>query len=151
MPRLRDLAAVGADYATMGPNHTTLRQPILASANGLYSCLEDGPAAKKWQGIDVECASEPPFGIGTTRTVRGLGQRIEQRVLVWEPGKRMCFRYDRASLPLSACAEAYIITPTSDSTCELSWHPRTSERSQATTRPAKRAAAQEPQSSGRVS
>jgi hypothetical protein len=34
----------------------------------------------------------------------------------------MCFRYDRATLPLAAFAEDYIITPTGESTCELSWH-----------------------------
>ena len=122
VPRLRDLAAVGADYATTGPNHNTVRRPIRSSADTLFRRLEDGPANKEWQGIAVEWAAEPPFGVGTTRTIRGLGQTIEQRVLAWEPGRRMCFRNDRATLPLASFAEDYIITPTGSASCELSWH-----------------------------
>ena len=84
MPRLRDLAAVGVDYATTGPNHNTVRRPISSSAETLFRYLEYGPANKEWQGIDVEWTSEPPLGVGTTRTVKGVGQTIEQRVLAWE-------------------------------------------------------------------
>lgn len=122
MPRLRDLAAVGGDYATTGPNHRLVRRLIPTSADSLFRLLEDGPATRQWQGIDVEWTSEPPVGVGATRTVRGMGQTIEESVLAWEPGRRMCLRYDRATLPLAAFAEDYIITPTADSTCELGWH-----------------------------
>mgnify|MGYP001812648732 FL=1 len=122
MPRHRDLAPVGADYATTGPNHNSLHRSIPASRDELFSCLEDGQATKEWQGVDVEWTSRPPRGIGSTRTLKGLGQTVEQSVLAWEPGKRMCFRNDRTTLPLAAFAEDYIITPTSDSACELHWH-----------------------------
>lgn len=122
MPRLRDLAAVDADYATTGPNRRTLHRMIPASADALFRCLGDGPATRKWQNIDVEWTSPPPLGVGSTRTVRGHRQTIEECVLAWEPGKRMCLRYDRATLPLAASAEDYIIRPITDSTCELTWH-----------------------------
>ena len=122
MSRHRDLAPVGADYATTGPNHNTLHRSIPASTDELFSCLKDAQVTKEWQGVDVEWTSPPPLGIGSTRTLKGLGQTIEQSVLAWEPGKRMCFRNDRTTLPLAAFAEDYIITPTTDSTCELRWH-----------------------------
>lgn len=122
MPRPRNLAAVDADYATTGPNHNILHRSIPASANELFSCLEDGQATKEWQGLDAKWTSPPPHGIGSTRTLKGLGQTIEQSVLAWEPGKRMCLRDDRTTLPLTAFAQDYVITPTTDSTCALRWH-----------------------------
>lgn len=122
MPRQRHLVPVDAGYATTGPNHNTLHRSVPASTDELFGCLEDVQATKEWQGLDVESTSRPPHGIGSTRTLKGLGQTIEQSVLAWEPGKRMCFRNDSTTLPLGAFAEDYIITPTSDSTCELRWH-----------------------------
>ncbi len=122
MPRHRDLAPVSADYATTGPNHNSLHRSISVSGDELFSCLEDGQASKQWQGLDAEWTSPPPRGVGSTRTLRGHGQTVEQYVLAWEPGRRLCFRNDRTTLPLAACAEDYIITPTSDSACELRWH-----------------------------
>ena len=121
MSRYRDLAPVGAEYATTGPNQNSLHRSIPASADELFSCLADGQATKEWQGLDVEWTSGPPCGIGSTRILKGAGQTIEQSVLAWEPGKRMCFRNERATLPLAAFAEDYIITPVTDSTCELRW------------------------------
>lgn len=122
MSRHRDLAPVGADYATTGPHHNTLHRSIAASADELFRCLEDGKATKEWQGLDVEWTSRPPLGIGSTRALKGLGQTIEQSVLAWEPGRRMCFRNDRTTLPLAAFAEDYVITPMTASACELHWH-----------------------------
>ena len=122
MPQLRDLAPVGAEYARTGPNHNTLRRSIPASTDELFSCLQDGQATREWQGLDVEWTSRSPLGVGSTRTLTGLGQTIEQSVLAWEPGKRVCLRNDRTTLPLAAFAEDYIITPTTESTCELHWH-----------------------------
>ncbi len=122
MPKLRDLTAVDVDYATTGPNHNTIIQAIPASADALFRCLEDGPAWKEWLSINVEWTSPKPFGVGTTRTVTGSGQRYEETFLAWETGRRMCFRFDRSTLPLSAFAEDYVIVPTGDNTCELNWN-----------------------------
>ena len=54
--------------------------------------------------------------------LEALGQTVEQSALAWEPGKRMCFRNDRTTLPLAAFPEEYRIEPTTDSSCELHWH-----------------------------
>ena len=54
MPKMRELTPVDADFALIGPNQNTLRQPIAVSAATLFKCLADGPAWKEWLGIDVE-------------------------------------------------------------------------------------------------
>ncbi len=121
MHALRELRPVDADFAHTGPNHKTIRQNIPKSADAVFRALEDGPAWKEWLGIDVEWTSPKPFGVGTTRTVRGNGQQIDETFLVWEPGQRMAFRFDRATPPLRAFAEDYVITSTGENSCELAW------------------------------
>lgn len=121
MPKLRDLNAVDGDYATTGPNQNTIKQAIPAPADALFRCLEDAPAWKEWLGIEVDWTSAKPFGVGTTRTVTANGQTIEEYFLAWDPGTRMCFRFDRTTLPLKAFAEDYVIKPTGPESCELHW------------------------------
>lgn len=121
MPKMRELAEVDAGYATTGPNQTTLRQAIPGSADALFRCLEDGPAWKRWLGIEVHWTSPRPFGVGTTRTVKARGNTIEEYFTAWEPGRRMAFRFERTTLPMAAFAEDYVIEATGDNTCELAW------------------------------
>ncbi len=121
MPKLHDLRPVDVDYATTGPNQNTLRERISKPADALFRCLEDAAAWKEWLGIDVEWTSERPFGVGTTRTVKASGQTIDEYFLAWEEGRRMCFRFDRSTMPVTAFAEDYVITPLGDKACELAW------------------------------
>ncbi len=121
MPTPKPCRAVDAEYATHGPNATTLVQAVAAPAGDLFRCLEDGPAWKEWLGIEVEWTSAPPFGVGTTRTATKGKLVIDEYFLLWEAGRRMNFRFDRSSLPVSAFAEDYRVVPTSDDTCELHW------------------------------
>ncbi len=117
VPKLRDLTPVDSTYALKGPNHNSIRLRIEAPADALFRCLEDGPAWKEWLNIDVEWTSPTPFGIGTTRTVTKSGMRIDEYFLVWEPGRRMNFRFD----PVAAFAEDYLIEPLGPDSCELIW------------------------------
>ena len=48
MPKMREMTAVDADYALVGPNQSTLRQQIDVPASTLFNCLADGPAWKEW-------------------------------------------------------------------------------------------------------
>ncbi len=121
MPKLRTLRAVDADYAATGPNTTTLRQAMARPAADLFRCLEDGPAWKEWLGIDVEWTSDPPFGVGTTRTVTRGRVRIDEEFLAWEEGRRMNFHFTRSTLPMAAFAEDYLIEPNGDDHCTLHW------------------------------
>ncbi|MEM7532790.1 MAG: SRPBCC family protein [Chloroflexota bacterium] len=121
MPKLRKMNAVDADYPFSGPNSTTIRQVINKPARSVFTSLEDGPAWKEWLGIDVEWTSDKPFGVGTTRTVTANGQQFDEYFVVWEEPLRMGFYFERGTLPLSAFAEDYTLTPLSDSSCELAW------------------------------
>lgn len=46
---------------------------------------------------------------------------MDEVFTAWETGRRMSFRFDRATLPLAAFAEDYIIESHGDSACELHW------------------------------
>ena len=122
MATFRELRPVEVDYATTGPNRTTLVQEVAKPAETLFRILEDGPAWKEWLGIEVEWTSPKPFGIGTTRTVATARQVMDETFLAWDEGRRMAFRFDRSTLPLRAFAEDYVIEPTGDGSCELRWH-----------------------------
>lgn len=121
MPKIRELDKVEADYPLSGANHTVLRQPMPVSSDVLFNCLADGAAWKEWLGIGVEWTSPEPRGEGTTRTVTGNGQRMEEWFFTWEPGSHFSFRFDRATLPLKAFAEHYRCESTGPSTSDLVW------------------------------
>ena len=121
MPKMRDLTPVGPEYPMSGPNQHTLIQPIDVPAATLFACLVDGPAWSEWLGLDVEWTTEPPFGVGTTRTVRARGVTIDEYFFAWVDGERMGFRFDRTRLPVTAFAEHYECVPNGDHACELHW------------------------------
>ena len=121
MPKMRELTPVNADFALIGPNQNTLRQPIAVSAATLFKCLADGPAWKEWLGIDVKWTTPEPHGVGTTRTITTAGQTIEEHFLTWDEGERFAFRFDRCTLPLQAFAEHYECVSRGDADCELEW------------------------------
>lgn len=122
VPKLREMRPVTAEYASLGPNQRTHRQKIAKPAGVVFRILEDGPSWKEWFDLDVEWTSELPFGEGTTRTVTGrAGLCIDEYFVAWEDGRRMAFRFDRATLPVATFAEDWTVVPTSDDTSELEW------------------------------
>lgn len=121
MPKLKPCRAVDAEYPRNGPNAKTLRQALDVPAAHAFRCLEDGPAWKEWLGVDVEWTSPHPFGVGTTRTVTANKQVFEEYFLRWEDGRRFTFRFDRATLPVAAFAEDYLVESTGEHTSALSW------------------------------
>jgi hypothetical protein len=118
---MRDLVAVGPAYPLVGPNQATLRQPIGAPASTVFRFLEDAGVWNEFLDIDVGWTTPEPRGVGTTRTVTVNNQTIEEYFMVWEPGRRMVFRFDRCTLPVRAFAESWAVTDTGDGTCELAW------------------------------
>lgn len=122
MKKMWEMRPVAAEYASMGPNQRTRVQPIGKPAATVFRILEDGPSWKVWFNLGVEWTSERPFGVGTTRTVTGAGGlRIDEHFVAWEDGRRMAFRFDRASVPFRSFAEDWSVRPTSDDACELVW------------------------------
>lgn len=92
----------------------------------VWKALLDGPAWTEWLPLTkVTWTSPQPFQIGTTRTVEAGTAIIEETFFAWEEGRRMAFRFERSTLPISAGVEDYVIKPT-DTGCELHWSGRAS-------------------------
>lgn len=115
---------VSEDYlagATVRVHHAF---PVPASA--VWAALLDADAWTKWLPITkVTWTSPQPFGVGTTRTVEIGKQIVEETFFGWDEGKRMAFRFERSTLPVSAAVEDYRVVPT-DGGCELHWTGRAS-------------------------
>lgn len=117
---------VGEEYLANRRPAATYKFPYPASA--LWSVLLNGDAWCEWTAITkVTWNNEPPFAVGTTRTVEVNDTIIEETFFGWEEGRRMAFRFEATNLPLvSAAAEDYSIKDSGDGGCELSWYFRIS-------------------------
>ncbi len=112
---------VGEDYlATVSPKlHVVHAFPFPSSA--VWAALLDANAWTEWLPItNVTWTSPKPFGVGTTRTVEIGDQIVEETFFLWEEGKRMAFRFEKSTLPVSAAVEDYHVIDTADG-CELHW------------------------------
>jgi hypothetical protein len=98
----------------------------------------DRPAAAVWSeltalhplswcriiGKGISWTSNPPHGVGTTRTVSALkgANKFREHFFIWEEGKRMSFYVLEASAPMvKRFAEDYVVEPTSDTSCSFTW------------------------------
>lgn len=117
---LKQHKAVGEEYlSTAKPSSAVHAFPFPAKM--VWNALLDGPAWTEWLPITkVIWTSPQPFSVGTTRTVEIGDQTVEETFFAWEEGRRMAFRFERSTLPVSAAVEDYVIEPT-ESGCELRW------------------------------
>lgn len=107
--------------ARPGASH---RFPFPASA--VWAALLDPVAWTEWLPITkVTWTSPTPYGVGTTRTVEIGPQVIEETFFAWEEGRRMAFRFERSTLPVSAAVEDYRVVDAPGG-CELHWTGRAS-------------------------
>jgi hypothetical protein len=95
------------------------------------------PAAEVWADLtaenplswcrilrDITWTSPRPFGVGTTRTARSIGNVnvINERFFRWEDGRRQSFFALETSVPLfRRFAEDYLVEPTSETSCRFTW------------------------------
>jgi hypothetical protein len=73
---------------------------------------------------EISWTSPRPFGVGTTRQARTLGDAtvLNERYFCWEEGRRQSFYVVEASLPLfRRLAEDYLVEPVSDAACRFTW------------------------------
>ena len=117
---LKDHEPAGEDYlATAKKDSAVHAFPFPPEM--VWKALLDAHAWTQWLPITkVTWTSPDPFGPGTTRTVEVGDQTIEETFFAWEDGRRMAFRFERSTLPVSAAVEDYRVVPT-DSGCELRW------------------------------
>ena len=95
------------------------------------------PAAEVWADLtadnplswcrllrDITWTSPRPFGVGTTRTARTIGNAsvLKERYFRWEEGRRQSFYAVESSVPVfRRFAEDYLVEPTSDTACRFTW------------------------------
>ena len=94
------------------------------------------PATQPWADLTAESplawcriiqgttwTSPPPFGVGTTRTVRSLGgASVLNERFCWEERRRQSFYVVEASTPLfRRFAEDYLVEPKSETSCRFAW------------------------------
>jgi len=73
---------------------------------------------------DITWTSPRPFGVGTTRRARTIGNAsvIEERFFRWEEGRRQSFYALESNLPLfRSLAEDYLVESTSEAACRFTW------------------------------
>jgi hypothetical protein len=116
---------VDADFFRVAPQRLRDTFEISRPAAEVWTELvEDSPLA--WCRIlnDVSWTSPRPFGVGTTRTVRGLAGAsvIEERFFVWEEGRRQSFYAVAMSVPMfRRFGEDIELEPTGEASCRLTW------------------------------
>ena len=94
--------------------------------SAVWAALLDAQAWTEWLPVTkVTWTSAKPFGKGTTRTVEIGSQVVEETFFAWDEGKRMAFRFERSTLPVSAGVEDYSVVSVPGG-CELHWTGRIS-------------------------
>ncbi|MGI9601836.1 MAG: SRPBCC family protein [Acidimicrobiales bacterium] len=124
MPNTREYQVVGEDFLDSAATTGTLRQLIPASAEETFAGFEDADAWPVWlDPVDeVVWTSPQPFGVGTTRDIKGRTGVISETFFAWEHGRRMGFYFASGAVPgLAAFAEDWALTPRGVDECELVW------------------------------
>ncbi|HEY2165822.1 MAG TPA: SRPBCC family protein [Jatrophihabitantaceae bacterium] len=123
--RRYQMQPVGEDFVDTAPARFVNSVLIDASAAAVWAALEDPATWPRWAKAikHVEWTSAPPFGIGTTRTVRMTGKMtVFEEFIVWEPQRRMGFRFNEATMNgVSAFAELYTLDAISPTQTRVSW------------------------------
>jgi Polyketide cyclase / dehydrase and lipid transport len=73
---------------------------------------------------DITWTSPRPFGVGTTRTARTIGNSnvFEEYFFRWEEGRRQSFYVVQSNGPLfRRFAEDYLVESTGDASCRFTW------------------------------
>jgi uncharacterized protein YndB with AHSA1/START domain len=115
---------VDLGFVESAPVHFTNSVELAISPEQLFEVLEDARAWPRWAGVitRVTWTSPPPRGAGTTRTVEMKGGLVgDEEFLLWEPPRRMAFRFNACSTrAVAAFAEQYDVVRTPEG-CRLTW------------------------------
>lgn len=112
--------AVGEDYLARAKQASAVhRFPFPPEM--VWNALLDAETWTQWLPITkVTWTSPKPWGPGTTRTVEIGDQKVDETFFAWEEGRRMAFRFERSTLPVSAAVEEYRVVPV-EGGCEMRW------------------------------
>lgn len=116
---------VELDYLETNRFRWTAAEVVEATPERVFEVFEDAEAWRRWVPaiVRVEWTSPFPLAAGSTRTVRMLGGITAwEEFLVWEPGRRMAFRFDEVSRPVvRAFAEDYRVTDVGLGQSRIDW------------------------------
>lgn len=93
------------------------------SAQRLFAIFEDADAWTRWAGLAwVRWTSAPPFGAGTTRTVKLGPIEVDEVFTDWREGEQMTFYFASGTAGLLAAGvEDYRVTALGEERCALTW------------------------------
>lgn len=112
---------VGEEFLAAAKQQPGARHVFPFPASIVWASLLDGAAWTQWLPITkVTWTSPQPFGEGTTRTVEIGKETVEETFFAWEDGRRMAFRFEASTLPISAAVEDYTLI-NHEKGCELLW------------------------------
>lgn len=122
MPRIRELQVVGKEFFDTAATRITVTKRLPCNADTMFQVLADAPAWEQWLGATrVNYTCDPPHGVGSTRRVLIGRQTIDERFIIWEPGRRMAFFVEQSTFPMRAFAEDFQMNPVSQDECTLTW------------------------------
>jgi len=119
------LEPVDASYFDPAPQRFAHSWAIAQPAKAVWAELvSDRPLA--WcRGLRVSWTLPRPFGVGSTRHVKGLWglSTGDDYFFIWEEGRRYAFYATRANgLPLfTSLAQDYAVEPDGDERCRFTW------------------------------
>jgi uncharacterized protein YndB with AHSA1/START domain len=94
------------------PHGWTFRVPLALPPDRAFALLADPDAWPRWYPDIRSMRWNGPPGLGQTREVVTTTTTLQERFVVWEPGRRMAFTVDWMTIPLaSAFAEDFTLTP----------------------------------------
>jgi hypothetical protein len=120
---LHRLAPVDLDFLVTAPVRFTCTEPLPAPAQVVFGVISADPSTWTWfPGLaDARYESEPPFGVGTIRSVVMEGVAYRETVLAWDAPTRWAYRVDESSeTTFRALAEDWVMRDTDDGST-LTW------------------------------
>lgn len=118
------LKPADATFAASARKQFTYDFTIRAPAKDIFDTLARPERLDRWIP-DLRSArwlSSEPHGVGSVREVVLPLLRVEEKVLVWEPGQRFVFNISRTSIPmLRRMVEDFRLTARPDGQTRVQW------------------------------
>ncbi len=114
--------SVDMDFLERAPVRFVNEIELDASPKDVFTIFEDATAWREWikEIISVEWTNPRPYGVGTTRTVKGSLLTFNEYFFVWEQNKRFAFYVTDVSLPMfKAFAEDYRLEDLGNNRCKF--------------------------------
>jgi hypothetical protein len=97
------LRPVELDFLETAPMRLAFEAVVLATPDRVFAALSDQPTTWTWfpgvKGLPYEGAA--PFGVGTKRTVRALGNTYHETIVAWEAPDRWAYRVEETTMPIA--------------------------------------------------